>query len=493
MRGAVASAGLALAAVMMTACGTTLSPAQQVAAESSPVGTDNGLGLSPSTAPAYGAPDATGTPTQHGTAEPTHSLAATAGGPATTKLPTAIPSVSASTSGGGKGPIEVGYAYVDAGETNAVLSGIGKGLAAADLKAEIEAYVKHVNATGGVLGRELKLVLYRASSSNSLQNIGQALCAKETQDDHVNVSLDGNYGNVVFPCMARAGVPTIYTGIDGLTTSDYRKYPLVIEPDSINLNRLATLEVQQFVEMGYKPTGLQKLGVLYYDDPTFTAGFEALKAAWAKYGVKVTAAQSFTNWNSLAELGSLEAAVQAAELRFRTQGITHVMCVETNAYLCGFFGVYADSQSYYPRYAFNSDQPLTNILANISARGLTGSVFVGWNPGQDVSSVTKMPARSQACMRFMTKQGFPTETGNEHDGALGICEAIDYLVASIKAGGSATAAGIVAGARAIAGSYTPDHTFNVGPPPDGAMTVRDGKYEASCKCFAYTSKPFAAQ
>jgi hypothetical protein len=486
---------VSLGLVVITACGTTVSEPDRAAVNNGSAGGDSGLSVAPAIgAPTYqaGTPGTTGT-----TSADTHSAAPTLSSEAATKpatkAPAFVPPTTTTSPGTESGPIKIGYAYLDSGQSNSVLSGIGKGLATADVHAEMDAYVRSINANGGVLGRPLKMVYYRGSTSSNLLAMGAAVCAKETQDERVDVSLDSNYGDVVFPCMAKAGIPTVYTGLDGLTSSDYRRFPLVIEPNSISLDRLARIQVEQFVKMGYKPTGTtEKLGVLYYNSPSFTAGYNALKVAWAAQGVTVTDARSFTNFNTVGEIAALGASVQGTELRFRAEGINHVMCVETNAFLCGFFGLYADSQGYYPRYAYTSDQPLTNILANISARGLTNSVFVGWNPSQDMNSPSKMPTSTQRCLNFMTQHRFPTDTGNERDSASAICEAIDYVVAAIEAGGSATADGIIAGARKIAGSYQSRRTFDVGQPPDAVSTVRRGQYSATCHCFLYTSKPIKA-
>jgi hypothetical protein len=416
-----------------------------------------------------------------GSASKSHRAAGTAGtasaGPAT---PAAI---------AGSGPIKLGLAYVDSGASNTVLSGIGKGLASADTHGEVAAYVAHINSLGGVLGRKLEMVFYRASPNDSLQSIGQGICATETQDHHVDISFDSNYGDVVFPCLNRARVPTIFPGIDGLTTASYKSFPLVTEPDSVAIDRLASIEVPQLVKMGYKPTGLQKLGVLYFNGANFVAGFNALKAAWAARGVKIAASVALSNWNSVGEIAGLLTSVQSAELRFRAQGVTHVMCVETNAFICGFFGLVAASQGYFPRYAFTSDQPLTNILANVPAKGLKGSVFVGWNPPQDLSRLSSMPRGVRSCWAFMNKHGFPTSTGNERDGAASICEAVDYAVATLKAAGSTDPDAIVAAARSIGPSFETRRVLGVGTGQAGVAVVRRGSFQEGCSCFVYTSPP----
>ncbi|HVT63996.1 MAG TPA: ABC transporter substrate-binding protein [Mycobacteriales bacterium] len=472
----------------LAACGTTVPPSSWPAVSANGTGPSDGLS-GPTAASETG----------ERTAGRAQTAVSTLTGSASPANPTAAGSGSARASGSAAptrtsiaraAPIKIGYAYIDSGESNTVLSGIGKGLASADLHGEMEAYADYLNAHGGVLGHKLQMVFYRASSSSTLQSIGQAVCAKETQDDRVDISLDGNYGNVVFPCMTKARIPDIYVGIDALTLADYRSFPYVIEPDSIAIDRLASIEVPQLVKMGYRPSGLtQKLGILYYNDANTTAGFNALKSAWALQGVKVADSVSLNNWNSVGDLAGLETSVQAAELRFRADGVTHVMCVETNAFICGFFGLYAGSQGYYPRYAYTSLQPLTNILANVSAKSLKGSVFVGWNPPEDLSRLSSMPSGVRSCWSFMNKHSFPTGTGNERDGAAGVCEALDYVVASVTAAGSTDPDALAAAAERIGPSYRSRRVLGVGTGQAGVDVVRRGAYQTGCSCFAYTSPP----
>jgi len=201
----------------------------------------------------------------------------------------------------------------------------------------------------------------------------------------------------------------------------------------------------------------------------------------------------------VASTGDVSEAVgqaQGAVLKFRSEGVTNVLFTETNAWLSGAFGIEASSQHYYPRYGYNSDEPLTNIVSNVPADELVGSMFIGWNPSQDTTRAADLGSRGRACLAFMAHAGQPTNTGNEKSGALSICETVDYLCAAVSAGGTAVSrASFLAGAARIGSSYSPVATFAIRASAsrhDGVAAIRDGMFNSSCKCFAYTSAPHAA-
>jgi len=416
-------------------------------------------------------------------------------GLASTAVPSAGPgavSGSTPTTGSGKQgptPILIGLSYIDNGQQNAILGGIGSGLQSADAKGETTDYAAAINKRGGILGHPIKMIYSQVDTGGTLQEAEQSACSKYTEDYHVAVTFDPSPTGLLYTCLTKAGVAAIYPGIDGLTRGDYAKWPLVREPDSFSLERLAQVEVAQLPSLGFEPTGrLDKLGVLYFDQSEYVTGFHALGADWKTRGVAIGASAAVTPYNSVSTIGNMEAQVQSAELKFRAEGVTHVMCVETNAWLCGFFGVYAGSQNYYPKYAWTSNEPLNNVISNVPERELQGSVFLGWNPAQDMVSIAKMPAPVRHCLSRFSKMGYPTQTGNERGQAAAICEAYAYLEASVKAaGGGITSADIAAGALRVASTYTSSLGFAVGNRADGVAAIRKGVFDSGCACFAYTS------
>ena len=80
-------------------------------------------------------------------------------------------------------------------------------------------------------------------------------------------------------------------------------------------------------------------------------------------------------------------------LKFRSAGVTHVLAVEENAWLTGFFGIYSANQDYYPRYGYTSQEPLGNVDSNVPHKELERALFIGWNPVQDVNDPAQLTAQ----------------------------------------------------------------------------------------------------
>ena len=268
----------------------------------------------------------------------------------------------------------------------------------------------------------------------------------------------------------------------------------MLQPDAIALDRLARIQADQLVAIGpvRVPISPAKVGVLYFEDPApFAAAEKVLEQELARRGVQVADRASLPAMSpSASDVGPTQTQVQNAVLRFRSEGITHVIGVETNAWLIGFFGVGAASQDYYPRYGYTSDEVLSNVAANVPARALEGARFVGWWPAQDVTDPASYPTAARRCLTFMRKHGFAISTGNQRGDALGACESISFLERALTAGGEPMSrTSLFTGARGLR-TYQPTNTFRLRITArnyDGVSTIRQGRWDSHCGCFAYTS------
>lgn len=390
------------------------------------------------------------------------------------------------------GPIEIGIPYIDSASGNAVLGSIGAGLASNDSKQLYEIYIDDLNKKGGILGRKVKGIYLKLNVNDDTATLAQTICTYFTQDHKVGWVFITDIGNAVYPCLNSKGVATISAGNSDTSRTILKQTNLAQLPDTIGMDRLFSMLVDQYVAMGYfgtKPT--DKLGVLHYDHRSVMDGVAALKAGLAKHNLKISDSYSIKQYTSVAEIAGMEAAVKSAELRFRAENITHVICVESNAFLCGFFAIYAAQQGYYPRYAFSSAQPLTNVISNVPPRALERSVFVGWRPAQDVQSESEMPASMRSCVTFFRKNGVEISTGNAYDQAAGICDDLGFFAAALKAGPSVTVPGFMQGASKLAGRFSPVNSFGIAPGlhRDAASVVRRGSYVPACDCFRYSGGP----
>jgi hypothetical protein len=457
--------GVAGLALLTAACGTTLQPSQRGAQTSITVDGGVSTGVAGS-----GTTGGTAAPSASSTTAPDNSASATSGALGATPAD----SVTAGSTGAGgaatpvvasHAPILVGLPYVDQQQASVITAGIGSGLATGDLKGMFGALVADLNQHGGILGHPVKIVYYRIDPTSSQTQYEQGACATFTQDNHVLVALGASASANYMRCIVQHGAAVLGADWSNLLQSDYANLEWVLQPDAIALDRLARIQADQFVAEGlFKSTPPVKVGVLYFDLPQFAAAEKILEQDLAQHGVGVAARQAFNYVGSTGDIGTTEAQVQAAVLKFHSQGVTHVIGVETNAWLIGFFGLDAASQGYYPRYGYTSDEVLSNVAANVPARALQGALVIGWWPAQDLANTSLYP--------------------------LGTCETVRYLTAALTAGGEPVSrASLLAGARALT-SYSPTDTLQVQITArnfDGVSAIRQGAWNASCKCFAYTS------
>jgi hypothetical protein len=483
----------AFAALSLAACGSTLEP-HGIATTGTQVQVVTGSGQ-PTTATI---PTTGTTTTVPGKVPPGGVVTPGSGLPSTvttTGAPTPTGPTSSAPAVSDHSPITVGVPYIDAAATSSVLSGIGKGLASADTKKTVDLEVARINAAGGLSGHPVKVVFYDINPNTPQATYEQGTCDEFTQDHPVDIEFDPGMSESFDHCaLAASSLAGIVDPlVPGLTSSELASLPGLVFPDGIALDRLAKIEVQRLVASHWFASNA-KVGILYESSAPYTAAEKVLESSLAAAHVDVKDRIALNPVASTSDLTTLLTQAQGADLRFRTEGVTNMMFVETNAFLSGFFGLEAGPQGYYPKYAFTSDEPLGNVNANVSARSLEGSEFIGWDPSQDVAGTADIPAGGKACFAYMHQHGQPMSTPNEINGSIAICEEFDYLeavVAAMPPGQSLTRSTFVTAVKAVGSSFKSDQVFgvNTGSRTDGADTVRTGSYSEGCKCFKYTSGP----
>jgi hypothetical protein len=382
----------------------------------------------------------------------------------------------------------VGIPYVDPGAANAFTSGLGKGLAGADPKAEYTAYLAKLNSHGGIAGHQVKPIFHDIQPSDTASTYEGAACSTFTQDNHVQFVFDIGLSTNFLRCIFAGGVMgVINTGWAGLNTSDLAAMPGLLFPDAIALDRLSHVQADEFSRRHFFDS-TAKVGILYFDESHYARAEQTLEAALKSHGVSVVDRVAIHYVASTGDVGQTATESQNAVLKFRSEGVTHVLFVETNAYVSGAFGIAADSQKYYPRYGYTSDEPLSNVASNVPATSLKGALFIGWTPGFDVVDSSAFSDEAKSCLRFMSASGNPTDTGNQKAEALTVCESVRYLKAALEASNGISRASLIQGAARLGAAYTPDATFAVeGKRADGVSRVRDGAFDTGCSCFRYTS------
>jgi hypothetical protein len=492
----VGGAGFAaIAALSLVACGSTLKPlgdstpgAQQVqviTSSATPTG-----GGTPTVAATRRGRAGPGTPTSVLPTGSGSSATLTTGSPTTGTSDS--PTSSAGPIAGAHTPITVGFPYLDAAASSTVLSGIGTGLASADARTVADLEIARINKAGGLSGHPIKAVYYDINPNSEQATYEQGACDQFTQDHRVQVAIDFGMSDNFVQCALSGGVDGVINGnVSGYTSSQLATLPGAVFPNSISLDRLAKLEVERLTAAHWFSAS-SRVGILYYETAPYPAAEKVLESALAAHHIDVADRIALNYVASTGDLTQLLAQMQGADLRFRSEGISNLMFVENSGFLSAGFGLEAGPEGYFPKYALNSDEPLGALAANLSARELTGSIFLGWIPAQDTPGTADIPAGGKSCMDYMHAHGQPMTTPNEKAGSIQICDEFDYLkavVAAMPARQALTRDSFVAAVHAIGSSYHSDQTFGVdtGHRSDGVDTVRMGTFVPGCKCFKYTS------
>ena len=509
------SSCLALLALALTsACGSTVQ--QQGLAGAPAAGqVGDGLGAAPVAAPTSvgseavpgaagpaagpGTSTTTGGSSAVGAGAPGQAPAGSAAGPA----PAAGGAVGVPAKGPGWDEKNVYVGVVTQKDTQRVFASFGADYVdPGDTERQARAAADAVNAAGGVLGRQVKLVFRDLKILETNQNpsgVGESTCSFFTQDSRVlavwNISTQVDQAPTFRGCLAKAGVPLFSAAAravdDELLSSLAPHYYQSLMP---SWTRLAPVLVARLKAQGYLSgwdTALGRpgsapvvVGVLVQDVPEGRRSAEALRKAFASVGVGKVEVFAY----SRPEDGQ-SASVQS----FKGRGVTHVVVTDVELLA---FQTSAASQNYTPRYGLNS---YNATYGNLEAGGLSpagannGAVGVGWVPTLDVGA-PRDPGPTPGwgrCSAAMQKQQ-QTFDGRRlaQTFAATLCDTMFLIKGGAEAGRGLDARALRAGIAQVG----PDFPLAVGFGP--AMTasapfapgvVRDLVWDETCRCMRYAA------
>jgi hypothetical protein len=231
---------------------------------------------------------------------------------------------------------------------------------------------------------------------------------------------------------------------------------------------------------GHKPV---RAGIIAADTPQARSAVRWLSGSLARGG---HAATSYFYTSSQDQ--------QAAVLRFSSSGVTHVFALDNIMFL---FMQNAESQRYRPRYAINSLNAPSLLLAGTAPKAqLVGALGLGWMPKVDVDAMHEPAGRlipgASTCDAVMDKRG-PRYAADKRFAIqyfYAFCDMFRFLVAA------ATEAGLAPeGLRSAVtqmGKVPSAATFRNGlgkgrfSVPAGAVDLR---WDAPCQCFRYSGAP----
>lgn len=382
--------------------------------------------------------------------------------------------------------------------TNVAAAAQGVDAPDAELDEYVDAMVEHVNATGGIACRQVRVVWHDVDMASLAfgPSSEQAMCATWTQDDEVFAAFPGGFNvpyDVLYRCLDQAGVAIIdVRGNSYRDQGGFEELPRLIAVNSTRLDRGTAEQVHALVRQGFL-TADSRIGVVHYDAPRESRTVEVtLVAALAAHGLAPTEIQAVTTPAQTSDLAARERDVANAALRFKLADVDRVLFVRGSG-LAATFMEAAERNDYRPRYGLTSVE-MTVTAAEVPSRQLHGAHGIGWYPEVDLypRQPESWPART-ACLDFFREQGFRTATTIDRLFAVSVCEAVWFTRAAIEAAPRPLSPdGLVAGALALGDSYAsptvertrfgPDHR-------DGAATYRDARYDVDCSCFTYVGGP----
>lgn len=396
--------------------------------------------------------------------------------------------------------IYIAMAYSNAGAANQAAFGTALD---ADARKPYNAMAEWVNDRGGIMGRQVKMLYYEFKAEQDINQQAQAACSHWTEDNEVFFFFGADANGILRKCAHENGGVMPLPGGSSLP-GDFETYPNYFEISGMNFYRVGNVTVKGLDNEGYYKDA--KLGVVLWDDPDYRA---ALKNGYLpelkKIGVSLGTEPAYISPPQQAQdLAATSADINSAVLRFQTQGITHVMILGGPSGVCAgacsetLFLRRAEQQGYRPRYGFNANNlPVAGKDAGLYPQEqLRGLLSVEWSDDSDFydKGWKKNEAREK-CYAYMRKKGVPMENANQQGLARFACEQFWFVLASLPhlGGEVLNAPAFTAAANQLEWTFQSPQAYAIhisATQHDGAAAARNLKYDESCECFKWVSKPY---
>lgn len=413
------------------------------------------------------------------------------------------PSTGTAGSSGGIGPgvtdstIAIGIPYCnDCFAANSALGASSED--PGDTRRYYQAALDDVNARGGVAGRELVPVFHEISAADDLDRSQQAACETFTTDNEVLMIYFR--GEISYRCALEAGI--LAWGSGG-TRPVYEKYPNLFAPSSVRLERLFQVTVRSMVRAGWHepspkwPTG--RIGIITWDDTEYRYATEhGYVAGLREAGLEATDVRYVSVPQNAGSIAEASAAISNAVLSFRSQGIDHVFIGDGPAGIFSGTGLTllflqtADSQDYYPRYGFNSNNsPDFDSHPKDQLVGMVAIDSSDTEPAND-EGIEPNHVRDR-CFQVMRDAGLPVGEQLTQILAVGACEIAWFTEAVVGRASDTTLPNMIAAGESLGTSYRSPYNYGnrIGPGRhDGVALFRALEWDEACPCVTYTSPPF---
>jgi ABC-type branched-subunit amino acid transport system substrate-binding protein len=386
-------------------------------------------------------------------------------------------------------PVVIGYT------TNKDISGFAgnlglSGIATGDQTNQMTTMVKTINARGGILGHKIVLAPHDVNSVQATSNPDQvaAEACADWAEHHVFAAVNAGNAPALLSCLKKHGIITVGSMDVQATALVYGQG--VYGPSAISVTRYIPAVVDRLVAQGFftpwdtnaggpSKVAPVKIGAQSFNDSEGREYVRVLKAALAKHGLTLTDVESHST--NLSENAS---STQAAVLKFRADGITHVFNANVLFYKS------ADSQGYRPRYAVDDTIATPALLTqNASASQLHGSMGAGYLPTTEVENPPDVSPAATRCKKLMRDAGEDVSQSLVLTIVLNVCDALSFLEQTLTLGGVISAAGLQAGLAKLT-HFESAVTYRSRVSPtlhDGGAGVRDFVYVDSCTCYRFPS------
>ena len=322
-----------------------------------------------------------------------------------------------------------------------------------DSAAQAEALVEHLNAGGGIGGREVELVVREFSSSEGSAQTETALCNSFTQDDEVFAVVTlGQRTRAALDCYSKAETLVVDVSQSAQPASVYEDLsPYLWTPNAVDLDTSTAALVRQLGEDGVFDGA--KVGVMVQDEPAYEAVFtDVLAPALAEYDVepvKVGIDQS-TPENAFASAGTAAGKLQQAD-------VSHVMFLGIPDNV-GYLTSYTAQQGFFPQLLISSNDNPDFMTMNppvYPVESLKGARGIAFYPAVDGIADEAFPsAAEQTCVEALDAAGISFKTRSEAKTALRYCDGLTFLHAvgeELGEDGVLNAANVLTAAEAMDG------------------------------------------
>jgi hypothetical protein len=383
--------------------------------------------------------------------------------------------------------------------------GLGVSGASAPTDQQVDAFyqamVSYVNSHAGLLGKKITPVYFSINPiSLAGSSVQQEMCTEFTQDNHVFAVMDlPNVSQTFISCLENAKVIAFDpAGSVQLDDTSFAQNPLYATAGALSLSRVASVEVNGLFKQGFFGSS-PKIGLVGYNTPSFTRAIsQSLKPALAAHGLHLTDQQLVAPVASLSDVAATQQAISDAVLRFKSEGIDHVLFFDTEGGTVSPWTQAATAQNYFPRLGLTTNELpseqayLGNTRNPDQGKEYSTALGVGWSPVSDEAN-PPVNATGQLCDSIMAAAGASAAQAKLF---WSTCDELLVFAAGVNAGGQLTSTDALSG---LAKAKSLQSAELAGPPNyaggrrDGVGSVRYLSFASKCQCFQYSSNAVSVQ